>query len=176
MKFYIVVLFTMLLASCNHYKTVEEKPASQKSSTTHRGADDLIELGNKLLACMQDKIAFSELTIYIPNATDIESLYLITKTPIDTEAIKTNAALVLKNIATGFANAKNDGILQEFDWPTATLENVTSQQMPGEAISSKLVYWNLIANKKHYRLTAKCMQIGNYWFIGEDIRFNITGL
>lgn len=176
MKFLIPLFILTTIIACNHYKTVDEQPATQISSEAHRGANDLIELGNNVLACMQDKIPFTQLTYFIPNKTDIAQLYALTKTPIDSQNINTNAELVLKNIATGFANAKNDGILQEFEWKDVSLENVTSQVMPGEAINSKLVYWNLLANKKHYRLTAKCMQIGNYWFLGEDIRFNITGL
>ena len=179
MKYLLILLLSFSVFSCNHIKTEDEVATSSEiknQQTEHRGAIDLIELGQQILYCMQDKITFKQLTNYIPNQEDIKQLYVITKTPIDTTNIRINAELALKKIAAGFGNAKNDGILQEFEWKNVKMENVTSQLMPNEIINSKHVYWNLTVNNKNYRLTAKCMQIGNYWFLGEDLHFNITGL
>ena len=177
MKYFTCLFCFVIFVSCNHIKTVTEKPEELNTSLTpHRGGLDLIEVGNALLNCMQDKISFEQLSTYIPSKTEIKSLSEITNSPMSDVEITSSADVAIKTIAAGFIKSKNDGLLKEIKWADAKLDNVTSQEMPGLPVKSKLVYWNMSEGKKQFRLTAKCMQIGNYWFIGQDLQFNIIGI
>lgn len=143
-------------------------------SDSARGAKSIQDLSCYFFLALQGQISFDQLEQFIPDSADIAHMYTITQTPLPAGAeLKANQDSVQHILHAGFAAAQSKPTVLHSDWKDATFTKVRVIPIEDQKLPSKKIMIEATDGKTTLRASAKCMQIGDRWFIGEDIRYGV---
>lgn len=139
-----------------------------------RGARSIQELSCYFFSALGGKITFQQLQQFTPDSEDIARIYTITSTPVSSgNALRANADTVSNRLRDGFNAAVSKASVLHSDWKKATLHRVMVIEIEDQKLPSRKIVLEAADGKTTLRASAKCMQIGDRWFIGEDIRYGV---
>jgi len=139
-----------------------------------RGAKSIKDLSCYFFVALQSQISFEQFKKFIPDSSDIAAIYNLTQTQIPSgNFLKANADTVMNRIQNGFNSARSKPAVLHSDWKDASLVRVMVIEIEDQKLPSKKIVIEATDGKTTLRASAKCMQIGDRWFIGEDIRYGV---
>lgn len=129
----------------------------------HRGATSERELAEALFAHLQGKISFDSLHHFIPNEEELkkdssQSDHALSAASIN--ALKSAIAAVLQR-------AQAVGISLE----DASLDDVRSEVNENNSENSKRLTLLASQNYKNFKIYARIIKIGSYWYLDKSIIF-----
>lgn len=174
----ILCLLSSVLSSCQpkaDYETIENPMTgfSLSKYDSVRGAASVQELSCYFYSTLNGDITFDELSRHIPDSADIAAIYAATNTPTAGVPLRENADSVLSRLHRGFNDALSKASVLHADWSNAAYEQLMVIEIEGQRLPSKKMVIICSDGKTKLRASAKCLQIGDRWFIGEDIRYGI---
>lgn len=167
------------LFSCQpkaQYDTIENpmKGFNAGMSDSVRGAKSIQDLSCYFFLSLQNEMTFTQLKHFIPDSADIANIYVVTETPLPLPSdLKANEDSVQHILHAGFSAAQSKAAVLHADWKDATLTRVMVIEIEGQKLPSKKIVLEATDGKTTLRASAKCMKIGDRWFIGEDIRYGV---
>ena len=171
-------LFTLFL-SCQpkaEYDVIKDpmKGFVVNMDDSTRGAKSIQELSCYFFSALQGKITFQQLQKFTPDSEDIAHIYTLTSTSVSSaKDIRANADTVSNLLKSGFNAAVSKASVLHSDWKKATLNRVMVIEIEDQKLPSKKIVLEASDGKTTLRASAKCMKIGNRWFIGEDLRYGV---
>ncbi len=176
-----VVIFSVFifLTSCQRkadYATVENpmKDFVSNVNDSLRGAKSIEDLSCDLFLTLQGEITFNQLSHFIPDSEDIAHMYLLTQNSLPQgKVLKVNADSAHQSLQQGFYAAQSKAAVLHSDWKNAELKRVLVIDIEYQRLPSKKIIIEAIDGKTTLRASAKCLKIGDRWFIGEDIRYGV---
>jgi hypothetical protein len=139
-----------------------------------RGAKSIKDLSCYFFVAMQGQISFEQFKKFVPDSADIANIYVLTQTQLpDGSYLKANADTVLNRMLNGFNSARSKPAVLHSDWKDASLTRVMVIEIEDQNLPSKKIVIEATDGKTTLRASAKCMKIGDRWFIGEDIRYGV---
>ncbi|HYV94857.1 MAG TPA: hypothetical protein VE978_23990 [Chitinophagales bacterium] len=178
----LLIAFSSLLlavSSCQpkaQYDTIENpmKGFALNANDSFRGAKSIQDLSCDLFLALQGKITFEQLRQFTPDSADIANIYMLTQTPPPSGGeIKANQDSVQHILHSGFLAAQSKAAVLHTDWKDATLTRVMIIEIENQKLPSKKIVLEATDGNTTLRASAKCMKIGERWFIGEDIRYGV---
>lgn len=139
-----------------------------------RGAKSIQDLSCYFFIALKNQVSFNQLSHFTPDSADIAAIYVQTQTPLPARSdLKANEDSVQHILHAGFSAAQSKAAVLHSDWKDATLIKVMIINIEGQRLPSKKIVLEATDGRTTLRASAKCMQIGNRWFIGEDIRYGV---
>jgi hypothetical protein len=169
----------LLIASCQRkadYDTIENplKGFTLTVNDSLHGAKSIQDLSCDLFLALQGKITFEQLRHFTPYSEDIANIYALTQTPLPSPAeLKANQDSVQHILHAGFSAAQSKAAVLHSDWKNATFTRVMIIEIENQKLPSKKIVLEATDGNTTLRASAKCMKIGERWFIGEDIRYGV---
>ena len=174
-----IYLFFITISSCQpkaEYDVIVNpmKGFTENLDDSIRGANSIQDLTCYLFLTLQGKITFEQLKHFAPDSTDIAKIYVLTQTPLPggTE-LKANQDSIQHILHAGFLSAQSKAAVLHSDWKNATLTRVMIIEIENQKLPSKKIVLEATDGNTTLRASAKCMKIGERWFIGEDIRYGV---
>ena len=87
--------------------------------------------------------------------------------------LKDNADSVQHILKNGFFAAQSKPAVLHSDWKNATFTRIMIIEIESQKLPSKKIVLEATDGTTTLRASAKCMKIGERWFIGEDIRYGV---
>ncbi len=174
-----ITTMIMSLFSCQpkaQYDTIENPMKDFASNTpdSQHGAKSIRDLSCYFFLALQNQLTFSQLSDFIPDSGDIATIYILTQAPLPAPAeLRANEDSVRHILHAGFAAAQSKAAVLHSDWKDATLSRVMVIDIENQRLPSKKIVIEATDGKTILRASAKCMKIGERWFIGEDIRYGV---
>jgi hypothetical protein len=139
-----------------------------------RGAKSIQDLSCDLFLALQGKTTFQQLIHFTPDSADIANIYRFTRTPMPSGIeLKANQDSIQHFLQAGFLAAQSKAAVLHADWKDATLTRVMIIEIENQKLPSKKIVLEATDGKTTLRASAKCMKLGERWFIGEDIRYGV---
>jgi hypothetical protein len=138
-----------------------------------RGAVSIEELSSYYYAALRGQISFEQFSRFIPDSGDIAKIYAETGTPVSSQNLKSNADTILQTLQLGFVEARSKAATLHSSWNEVAFDEVMVIDIANQKLPSKKIVVIGTKDKTTLRASAKCLQIGRRWFIGEDIRYGI---
>ena len=139
-----------------------------------RGAKTIQDLSCYFFLALKGDISFQQLTHFTPDSADIANIYILTQTPLPySDDLKANQDSVQHILHEGFLAAQSKAAVLHADWKNATFTLVRVIEIEYQKLPSKKIVIEAMDGKTTLRASAMCMQIGDRWFIGEDIRYGV---
>jgi len=139
-----------------------------------RGAKSISDLSCYLFFALQGQITFKQLQKFIPDSADIANIYALTQSaPISSHDVRANADTVKNQLQNGFNAAVSKAAVLHADWKNATINRVMVIEIEDQKLPSKKIVIEAMDGKTTLRASVKCMQIGERWFLGEDLRYGV---
>jgi hypothetical protein len=138
-----------------------------------RGAATVQDLSSYLFLSLKGDITFNQLSRFIPDSSNIVEIYSITKTDARDANLKSNADTVLHQLQRGWIKTRSQASELKANWSDATFTKLLIEDIENQKIPSKKIMLECKSGTTTLRASAKCMQIGDRWFIGEDIKLGV---
>lgn len=139
-----------------------------------RGAQSIQDLSCYLFISLKGQITFNQLEKFIPDSEDISAIYVLTQAPLPSGTdVRANADTVRNLLQKGFKATVSKSAVLHADWKNAVLNRVMVIEIEDMKLPSKKIILEAADGKTTLRASAKCMKIGDRWFIGEDLRFGV---
>jgi len=142
-------------------------------SDSLRGAKSVEDLACYFFLSLKGDLTFDQLARFIPDSAGIADIYKQTKSDIGSAKLKTNADTVAHLLQREWIKTRSEASELKANWGTATFDKVLIEEMEQQKLPSKKIMLECKSGETTLRASAKCMQIGNRWFIGEDIKFGV---
>jgi len=139
-----------------------------------RGAKSIQDLSCDFFLALQGQITYEQFRRFTPDSADISNIYMLTQTPLPTGVeLKANQDSAQHILHSGFLAAQSKAAVLHADWKDATFTRVMIIEIENQKLPSKKIVLEATDGKTTLRASAKCMKIGERWFIGEDIRYGV---
>lgn len=138
-----------------------------------RGARSIEDLACYFFLSLKGDLTFEQLTRFIPDSANIAGIYLQTKTDITGAKLKANADTVNHLLQREWIKTRSEASELKANWANAGFEKLLIEDMEPQKLPSKKIILECKSGETTLRASAKCMQIGDRWFIGEDIKFGV---
>lgn len=170
-----VFIPVFMLVSCQPKAkmTTIDHPVCDVPTDSSRGAASMEALSCYFYKSLRGDISFDELARYIPDSADIVTIYKMTKTEPGDANVKGNADTVLNQLHRQWIKTRSEAAELKANWSGADLEQLQLIEIENQKIPSRKVIISCKSGKTVLRASAKCMQIGDRWYIGEDIKFGV---
>lgn len=171
-------IFLLVLMGCQpkaQYDTINEpmKEFVMNASDSVRGAASVQELSCYFYSALHGDISFDQLSRFIPDSGNIAQIYALTNTSTANLRLKENADTIRSVLHRGFVAAMSKAAVLHASWSNATFDQVMVIEIEDQKLPSKKIIIICNDGKTTLRASAKCLQIGDRWFIGEDIRYGV---
>ncbi|MEO6167808.1 MAG: hypothetical protein ABIO46_07915 [Chitinophagales bacterium] len=138
-----------------------------------RGAATLQELANYLFLSLKDDITFEQLSRYFPDSGNVAMIYEITAADTKGVNLKSIADSAQIQLRRGWLKTHREAAELKVNWTDATFKSLQIMDIENQKIPSKKIMLECKSGTQTLRASARCMMIGNRWFIGEDIKFGV---
>jgi hypothetical protein len=157
------------------YVTINEpmKDFLLNTSDSTRGAASVQELSCYFYSALHGDISFDQFARFIPDSGDIAQIYSLTNTSTANVRLNENADTIRTVLRRGFVAAMSKAAVLHASWSNATFDQVMVIEIEDQKLPSKKIIIICNDGKTTLRASAKCLQIGDRWFIGEDIRYGV---
>lgn len=172
------LLIVLLAASCQPKAktTVIENPTSGFSRSladSLTGAASVQDLGNYLFLSLKGDITFYELQRFFPDSAAISLMYELTHTSTQDADLAAIADTALNQLLTGWTRTQREATQVGENWTDAKLIRIRIQEMDNQVLPGRKITIECQSDKETLRASAKCLKIGDRWYIGEDIKFGV---
>lgn len=157
------------------YDTINEpmKDFVLQANDSIRGAASVQELSCYFYSALHGDISYDQLTRFIPDSGNIAQIYALTNTSTANLRLKEDADTIRNVLHRGFVGAMSKAAVLHASWSNATFDQVMVIEIEDQKLPSKKIIIICNDGKTTLRASAKCLQIGDRWFIGEDIRYGV---
>ena len=146
---------------------------SPAASDSVRGAKSVEELSDYFFLSLKGDISFEQLSRFIPDSANIADIYKLTQTDPGGANLRANADTVLHQLQSAWIKTRSEASELKSNWTDATFTKLQIEEIENQKLPSKKIMLECKSGKTTLRATAKCMMIGDRWFIGEDIKFGV---
>ena len=146
---------------------------SLSTDDSTRGAKSVEDLACDLFLSLKGDLNFDELSRFIPDSSTIARIYQITKTDTKDANLKANADSVIHQLRRDWVKTRSEAAELKANWGDATFEKLQIVDMEDQKLPSKKILLECKSGTTTLRASAKCLKIGERWFIGEDIKFGV---
>ena len=146
---------------------------SENLSDSARGAKSIQDLGCYFFLALKGDIRFDQLARFIPDSSDIKNIYVQTSTSLTDVSFKSLATTIHNQEQTNFYSAVTEAQQLNASWLNATFEKLMVEEIEDQKLPSKKIILECKSGTVTLRASAKCMEIGDRWFIGEGIKFGV---
>lgn len=179
MKYFCCITALILLfVSCQpkaNISTIENPMSSftPSASDSMRGAKSIVELSGYFFLSLKGDLTFEQLSRFIPDSGNIADIYKLTQTQQGDANLRANADTVLHQLQRAWIKTRSEASELKSNWTDATFTSLQIEEIENQKLPSKKIMLECKAGKTTLRASAKCMMIGDRWFIGEDIKFGV---
>lgn len=138
-----------------------------------RGAASVQDLAVNLFLSLKGDISFEQLALFIPDSSNIAEIYRITLTDARGSNLNSNADTVMHQLQRGWIITRSEASRLKANWSDATFTKLLIEDIENQKIPSKKIILECKSGNTTLRANVKCMQIGDRWFIGEDIKLGV---
>lgn len=175
---FLICFFLFGLMGCQpkaQYDTINEpmKDFVLNTSDSTRGATSVQELSCYFYSALHGDISYDQLTHFIPDSGNIAQIYVLTNTSSANVRLKENADTIRNVLHRGFVGAMSKAAVLHASWSNASFDQVMVIEIEDQKLPSKKIIIICNDGKTTLRASAKCLKIGDRWFIGEDIRYGV---
>jgi len=169
------LLFFFLFQSCDRGKAVVTLPvstASMPDSVHFSGADELSVCGRELFRCLRGEKNSAYLKHFLPDSGAVALMFQLTHSKPGTlhevdSLTRSGANLLLNN----FKQTREGGLMVNVDWSKATLDKMMTQDIEDDPMHGKNLYIYGSQGDIKFKISCRCLLLGNKWFIGDGISF-----
>ncbi len=177
-SFLLITLLIAINSGCQpkaHLVTIDDpmREFSPAPDDNMRGAASVQDLSAYLFLSLKGDMTFEQLSRFIPDSSNIVEIYSITKTDARDANLKSNADTVLHQLQRGWIKTRSQASELKANWSDATFTKLLIEEIENQKIPSKKIMLECKSGTTTLRASAKCMQIGERWFIGEDIKLGV---
>lgn len=142
-------------------------------SDSERGASSVQDLGNYLFLSLKGDITYYQLQKFFPDSAAIALIYELTQTSIKNADLAAIADTAQNQLLSGWTKTQREVSLLGENWTDATLSKLLIQELEHQKLPGKKITIECKSGKQILRASARCLKIGDRWFIGEEIKFGV---
>src|SRR4030095_5863760 len=140
---------------------------SPDASGSLRGAKSVEDAAAYLFLSLKGDLNFEQLSRFIPDSADIANIYKITQSDPKSANIKSNADTVYRQLNREWIKTRSEASELKANWSNTTFEKLQIMDIADQKLPSKKIMLECKSGETTLRASAKCMKIGERWFIGE---------
>ena len=138
-----------------------------------RGAATVQELGNYLFLSLKGEITYYQLKKFFPDSANIAMIYELTQTGVKDANLAAIADSAQSQLLHGWTKTQREVSMLGENWTDATFTKLLIQELENQTLPGKKITIECKSGKQTLRASAKCLKIGDRWFIGEEIKFGV---
>ncbi|MGB3075047.1 MAG: hypothetical protein WBB36_06985 [Chitinophagales bacterium] len=178
MKFTVLILGVLLFTACQPKADIStiENPMngfSPELNDSMRGAATLQELADYLFLSLKDDITFEQLSRLIADSGNVAMIYDLTNSDKKDADLKAIADSARNQLQRGWKNTRHEAVELKVNWTDATFTKLQIQDIENQKLPTKKIMLECKSGGETLRANARCLKIGDRWFIGEDIKFGV---
>ncbi|HUM45797.1 MAG TPA: hypothetical protein PLD84_02640 [Chitinophagales bacterium] len=173
-----VLIVTFLFISCQpkaNISTINDPMSGFTANVpdSTRGAATLQELSSYLFLSLKDDITFEQLTKFFPDSGNVAMIYEVTNADAKGVNLRSIADSAQNQLRRGWLKTHREAAELKVNWTDATFTTLRVMDIENQKIPSKKIMLECKSGTQTLRASARCLMIGNRWFIGEDIKFGV---
>ncbi len=137
------------------------------------GAANLQDLAGFLYLSLKDEITPEQLSVMFPDSGDVAQIYDLTGTAKQGANMKAIADSARSMLSKGWKKTKHEAVELKVNWTDAEFVQLMIQDIENQKLPTKKIMLECKSGTQTLRASARCLQIGDRWFIGEDIKFGV---
>ncbi len=142
-------------------------------SDSLHGAATLQDLAGCLYLSLKDEITLDQLSVMFPDSGDVARIYELTGTDKQGANMKAIADSAQSLMARGWKKTRHEAVELKVNWTDAVFVELMIQDIENQKLPTKKIMLECKSGTQILRASARCLLIGDRWFIGEDIKFGV---
>lgn len=142
-------------------------------SDSGRGAATIQDLAAYLFLSLKGEINFEELSRFIPDSGNIAMIYQLTQTAAKDDNLKAIADTAQSMLQSDWIKTRSEASELKANWSDAVFIKLQIMDIENQKLPSKKIMLECKSGTQTLRASARCLMIGDKWFIGEDIKFGM---